>query len=309
MKKTTNLLSVENLDLSQAIALASPTDTPFATMLMQNGLVAPANATTITWRERKLSATRRGPQVEGFNATDAISTQRTEKKNNQQLFTNTAEVSGTLEAINVPGVPGGELASEINDRMIELKLELENYLLTGTLADEAGTTGRQMNGLINLINASNKFAPAAVGGLINKDDLVKAMQLPWANGLGGDKLVMCNSTVKEYLDKLFEMDKGVTLPALQGGGNVIGLSADRIHTNYGEGNILIDRWMPAETIVVFDLQNCKLRPLRDMTTKELAKTGDASKVMVVGEYSLEFNNSYGGSVINGIKGFVSGGAS
>ncbi|EPM2572237.1 SU10 major capsid protein [Listeria monocytogenes] len=309
MKKTTNLLSVENLDLSQAIALASPTDTPFSTMLMQSGLVAPANATTITWRERKLSSTKRGPQVEGFDATDAITTSRTEKKNNQQLFTNTAEVSGTLEAISVPGVPGGEIASEINDRMIELKLELENYLLTGTLADEAGATGRQMNGLINLINSSNKFAPSTAGGLVNKDDLVKAMQLPWANGLGGDKLVMCNSVVKEYLDKLFEMDKGVTLPALQGAGNVIGLSADRIHTNYGDGNILINRWMPAETIVVFDLQNCKLRPLRDMTTKELAKTGDASKVMIVGEYSLEFNNSYGGSVINGVKGFVNGGAS
>lgn len=305
MKKTTDLLSVENLDLSLAIALASPTDTPFTTLLMQGGLVAPANATTITWRERALNSTKRGPQIEGAAATDPLKTSRTEKKNNQQIFQRTAELSGTLQAINVPGVPGGEMAQELNDRMIEIKLELEDYLLKGTKADEDGETGtgRQMDGLLNLINPENKFAPADTAGLLSQDDLIRAMRLPWEKGLGGDKYVMCNATMKEYVNKLFKVEKGVQIPALQGAGNVIGLTVDQVHTDFGNGNILLNRWMPAETIVVFELTNNKLRPLRGLHAESLAKDGDSDKAMLVGEYSLEFTNSYAGSLITGVKGY------
>lgn len=304
MKKTTDLTKLENIDLSQAIAYASPMDTPFYTLLLQNGLSAPANATKITWREASLDETRKGPKLEGADASNIGKTARKELENNEQIFERTAEVSGSVNAIKVPGVAGGELSSEINDRMIEMKIDTEWYMLQGTKADETGTTPRQMDGLLNLINATNKFAVADKTGKIAIDDLVKGFRLPWEKGAGGDKIIMCGATVKEYLNKLFKADKGVQIPALQGGGNVIGLTADRIYTDYGTGNIILNRHMPAETLVIFELQNCKDRPLRKPQSEPLAKNGDSEKHMVIGETSLEFKNSYAGAVITGIKGFI-----
>ncbi|MBC2370157.1 DUF5309 domain-containing protein [Listeria booriae] len=304
MKKTTDLTALENIDLSTAIAYASPIDTPFTTLVMQNGLVAPANATKVTWREAALDETRKGPKLEGADASNITKTSRKEISNNQQIFERTAEVSGSLSAIQVIGVQGGELASEINDRMIETKLDMEWYFLQGTKADESGATPRQMNGLVNLINPDNKFSVADTGGLLAVDDLVKAFRLPWEKGAGGDKIIMTGATVKEHINKLFKADKGVTIPAMQGGGNIVGLTADRIYTDFGTGNIILNRHIPAEMILVFDLSNVKVRPLRDAKAEELAKTGDSSRHMVVGEYSLEFKNSFAGAVISNVKGFV-----
>ncbi|MBC1524451.1 SU10 major capsid protein [Listeria booriae] len=301
MKKTSNLTKLENIDLSNEVALVSPTDTPFTTLLMQNGLVAPANATTITWREKTLDPDRKTPKKEAADASNVTTSQRIEKSNNQQIFERTAEVSGTLQAINVPGI-GSEMAQEVYDAMVTAKIDLEYYAIQGTLANETASDPRQMNGIINLINAANKFSPADAGGLITVDDIKKAFRLPWDHGVGGDKIVMVNADTKEYIDKLFKTDEGVTLPALQGGGNIVGLTADRVHTNYGTGNIILNRHIPAETFLVFDLQSFKLRPLRPMQSKRLAENGDYSREMVFGEYSLELKNSYSGSVITGVKG-------
>ncbi|MBX9160038.1 SU10 major capsid protein [Bacillus cereus] len=302
MKKTTDLLSVEKIDLSEAIAYASPMDTPFTTLLLQNGLTADANSPEISWREAALDTNRKGPQLEGADATDPNKTLRELIKNNQQIFQRTAEVSGTLNAVKVTGVPGGEMASEINDRMIEAKDDLEWYLLQGTKADESGTTPRQMNGLINLINSRNKFA--ATGGKLSADDLIKAFRLCWEKGAGGDKLVQCGAQVAEFIDKLFKVEKGVMIPALQGGGNIIGLTADVIHTRYGRGNIVLNRHMPDGALAIVDLNQVRIRPLRKMAAEKLAKTGDSEKQMIAGEYSLELKNSYAGAVIHGITGYV-----
>ncbi|WP_239255557.1 SU10 major capsid protein [Listeria ilorinensis] len=303
MKKTSDLLDIEKIDLDEAIALASPTDTPFSTLLMQNGLTAGASSTTVSWREKQLNDTRRGPRLEGAEASDPLKSSRLEKKNNQQIFERTAEISGTAKAVKVPGIPGGELSSEINDRMIEAKLELEDYLINGTMADETTTAGRQMNGLINLTNPANKFAVADTGGLLTQEDLKKAMKLPWQKGLGGDKFIMVNDVVKEYLNQLFKVEKGVVIPAMQGSGNVIGLTVDQIHTDFGNANILINRWMTASTAAVFDLSQFKLRPLRTFSAEQLAKNGDSEKWMIIGEYTLQLTNSYSASIINNIKGY------
>lgn len=302
MKKTADLLSVEKIDLSEAIAYASPMDTPFTTLLLQNGLTADATSTEISWREAALDSNRKGPQLEGANATDPNKTVRELIKNNQQIFQRTAEVSGSLEAVKVPGVPGGEMASEINDRMIEAKVDLEWYALQGTKADESGATPRQMNGLINLINSRNKFTPA--NGKLSAEDVTKAFRLCWEKGAGGDKLVQCGSAVAEFIDKLFKVDKGVVIPAIQGGGNIIGITVDVIHTRYGRGNIVLNRHMPDGALTIVDLNQTKLRPLRKMAAQKLSKIGDSDKQMIVGEYSLELKNSYAGAVISGITGIV-----
>lgn len=302
MKKTTDLLSVEKIDLSEAIAYASPMDTPFTTLLLQNGLTKDANSTEISWREAALDANRKGPQLEGADATSANKTVRELIKNNEQIFQRTAEVSGSADAVKVIGVPGGEMSQEINDRMIEAKVDLEWYTLQGTKADESGATPRQMNGLINLINSRNKFTPK--DGKLSAEDLIKAFRLCWEKGSGGDKLVQCGAAVAEFIDKLFKVDKGVMIPALQGGGNIIGLTADQIHTRYGRGNIVLNRHMPDGALTIVDLNQVNLRPLRKMISKPLAESGDSSKQMIVGEYSLELKNSYAGAVISSITGIV-----
>lgn len=54
MVKRKKFLDGEVLDLSEQIALTSPTDTPLSTLILGRGAVVPAKDITVTWRERKL---------------------------------------------------------------------------------------------------------------------------------------------------------------------------------------------------------------------------------------------------------------
>ncbi|MFP9045166.1 DUF5309 family protein, partial [Enterococcus faecalis] len=77
-------------------------------------------------------------------------------------------VSGTLDAINVNGV-GSELANQVSQRALEMKLDLNKKLLIGVKANENGTKGRQMAGVINLINSDNLVKTSAADAVTRKD--------------------------------------------------------------------------------------------------------------------------------------------
>ena len=50
MVKRKKFLDGEVLDLSEQIALTSPTDTPLSTLILGRGAVVPAKDITVTWR-------------------------------------------------------------------------------------------------------------------------------------------------------------------------------------------------------------------------------------------------------------------
>ncbi|WP_373850051.1 DUF5309 family protein, partial [Jeotgalibaca porci] len=77
-----------------------------------------------------------------------------------------------------------------------------------------------------------------------------------------------------------------------------GLKLGTIVSNYGSGSILIEPSLPTGTIVALDTNYIALRPLREWRAEELAKTTDSKRLGIVGEYSLEYNASNSGAILN-----------
>lgn len=72
MVKRKKFLDGEVLDLSEQIALTSPTDTPLSTLILGRGAVVPAKDITVTWRERKLNEDNGTLKLEGAEAGEVI---------------------------------------------------------------------------------------------------------------------------------------------------------------------------------------------------------------------------------------------
>lgn len=154
MVKRNDFLANEVVDLKEEIKLVSPTDTPLTTLLMGRGQVVTATDITVTWREKELNSQRGTLIKEGAEAGTPIKSTRGSLDNLCQIMEKVTQVSGTAQALNPKGV-GNSFQSEVNDRLIETKRDMEWYFLNGTRHAEDTSNPRQMNGIMNLINSAN----------------------------------------------------------------------------------------------------------------------------------------------------------
>lgn len=138
MVKRADFLENEVVDLTEEIKLVSPTDTPLTTLLMGRGQVVPANDITVTWREKELNSDRGTLKLEGSEAGEAITSGRKTLSNVCQIIEKVTQVSGTARSLNPKGI-GDVFNSEVQDRLVETKRDMEWYFLNGTKALESGS--------------------------------------------------------------------------------------------------------------------------------------------------------------------------
>lgn len=291
MKKT-NTENLEYLDISPAINAMQVPNTPFLSWLLGAGKTTPAKSTEIKWREYDINKDDSSGQVEGGEYKDAES-DRVWINNLTEIFRKSTSVSGTLDAINVLGV-GSELDNQVAQRAMEMKIDLNRKLLTGVKADEAGNKGRQTNGIMNLINASNIVKTASATAVTRKD-IDKMFKTMYDKGYMGDKLILASPDMVELVTD--EADKGTKV--LNFGQTVtFGLKLGTIVSNFGSGSILIEPSLPVGTMIALDTNYVNLRPLREWRVEELAKTTDSKRIGLVGEYSIEYTASNSGAILN-----------
>ena len=126
MVKRKKFLDGEVLDLSEQIALTSPTDTPLSTLILGRGAVVPAKDITVTWRERKLNEDKGTLKLEGAEAGEVITSTRGSLSNVCQIIEKVTQVSGTAQALNPLGI-GNSFTAEVNDRLVETKRDIPTY--------------------------------------------------------------------------------------------------------------------------------------------------------------------------------------
>ncbi|HEY9411130.1 MAG TPA: DUF5309 family protein [Jiangellaceae bacterium] len=78
-------------------------------------------------------------------------------------------------------------------------------------------------------------------------------------------------------------------------GNVGGVTVDRINTDFGTLNIMLDRHMPQDTLAVVSLEMCRpvfleIPSKGHFFQEPLAKTGAKDRNMIYGEVGLEYGN-------------------
>jgi hypothetical protein len=293
MVKRNTFLANEVVDLAEEIKLVSPTDTPLTTMLMARGLVEKANDITVTWREKELNTTRGTLILEGAEAGEAIRSTRGSISNLCQIIEKVTKVSGTAQALHPVGV-GDVFQSEVQDRLIETKRDLEWYYLNGTKTEESDSTPRQMNGLVNLVNSANVVTTAS----LKEEDIQQALKGMWDHGAQGEYYAFVNASQKMAINALAKSGANVRWDLENGSTtNAYGIGVSKLVTDFGTVNLVLDRHMDANTILFVDLDEVRIAELRGTFYEDLPKAGDYHKGHVINESSIKLLNSYAGAKI------------
>ncbi len=294
MVKRKDFLDNEVMDLRDEIALVSPTDTPLTTLLMGRGAVVPAKDITVTWRERKLNEDHGTLILEGAEAGTPIKSSRGSLSNICQIIEKVTQVSGTAQALNPKGI-GNSFDAEIADRLLETKRDLEWYFLNGTKAEEADSTPRQMNGLINLVNSANVIDGTA--GL-TEDLLLDALQKMWDHGAQGEYFTFVNASVKRLINRLAKAGDNIRfIKGDEGVGKMFGVTYNRFESDFGILNMVLDRHTAANTLFAVDLEQVEIAELRGTFYEDLPKAGDYQKGHIINESTIKLLNSYAGAKI------------
>jgi len=279
MIKTANFLQNELIDLSKEISLIAPTDTPFATLLMQKKLVDTATSPIVSWRTKQLDNTADITVSEGSKTDTFQASTRVELNNVCQIFKKATQISGTAIATNVEGI-ADLYASEVNDRLIELKVALEKALINST-KDDGSTSGiRKMQGLLAWVPDVNK-----VNGTLSIESFKSTIRKLWENGVTGDIYCMCNADIKEEIDALFENQYRYIANNTD-----FGFVVRTIQTNYGNVNLVLNRHMPVDKAIFFDANYLRLSYLRKPFSELLSKDGDYISGHVITEATLKVLN-------------------
>ncbi|ANY67730.1 hypothetical protein BBD42_15595 [Paenibacillus sp. BIHB 4019] len=235
--------------------------------------------------------------VEGQEGADARSARfkpRVRKSNLTQIFDDSIEISGTAQAVAQYGIDN-QYEYEKQKKQLELALQLEKALING-VQYESGQI-RQMKGIrqfiqTNVTNVSGALALTHINTL--------AQQVYDAGGFatGGDYQIMVAARQKIALSAL-EADKVVLTRAENKRGRV----ADFIVTDFGEFEIVLNQNLAADELFLTDANRMAIKPLR---TREFGHTylgakGDYTTGMIVGEYTLQFEQEKAHGRLKGLS--------
>ncbi len=222
--------------------------------------------------------------IEGADARAAHSQTRTKPYNICQVFDATVQITGTMEQVIKAGIAGSESDYQIEQRLKEMKILLERSMLMGTRVDGSSSTFRAMRGMAEWIASNNSNASGVAVTAANIEADARAC---YDSG-GNPGLIICNSYLAERITKLYETRIRTEPEEILGGAQIHRILLPI--AGMAELAIIVDRWIPSNEYLILDPTKVALGRLRGFEMDELAKTGDAEKSQVLGEYTLVFKN-------------------
>ena len=292
-------------DLSNVIYNISPEETPF----MSNVGKGSAKSTYFEWQEDSLAATDlNNAQVEGDDSPAVEPSPTARIGNYTQISRKTVTVSGTLEAVDKAGRKS-EMAYQMAKRAAELKRDMEAIATSGQAAVGGNsTTARKTAGFgaflrtntnngatatdPTLSGTTSGFPNAAAGNGTDRaytETILKdVIQQVWTEG-GDAKMLMVGALIKQKVSSFagIAAQRFNVNGAKQG--TIIG-AADIYVSDFGNVEVVPNRFMPADVAYHVDPSMASIMFLRPFEKVELAKTGDADKMLLICEWGVKVNN-------------------
>lgn len=288
---------------------ASPEDTPFLSAI--GGLTGGTSvgATLFEWQGYDLRDAKNDRQrAEGAAAPSGEQRVRFNASNVVEIHQEAVEVSytkqGATKQRNTAGaeivqlgntaIPADELAWQLDQQFKQIARDVELTFLTGTYQNPSdNTTVRKTRGLLEAIT-TNVVATTTTAKTLTDEEVLDLFQKVWDNGGISEaetRTVIVNATLKRALTRLFITDNGYKEESR----NVGGVNLQTFETDFGKANIMLDRYMPADTLVVCSLEDCSPAFLEipgkgHFFAEPLAKTGAADRVQIYGEIGLQYGN-------------------
>lgn len=298
-------------DLANVIYNISPEETPFTNNIGRGT----ASNTIFEWQVDELAAASdanayvEGDDVSSFTA--AVPTERL--ANYTQISRKDVIISGSLEKLDKAG-RRSEIAYQLSKRGAELKRDIEASALANQAAvvGSMPSTARRTAGLPAFLRTNTNRGvgganPTVSNGLVNaaatdgtaraftETQLKDVIQKVWTEG-GTPKMLMVgpgNKVVASTFTGIADIRFNLTAPKTAA---IIG-AADIYVSDFGQISIVPNRFQRNRDAFVLDPEMCELAWLRPITQVELAKTGDAEKRMLIGEWGLKVKQQKGLGVI------------
>lgn len=290
-------------DLTDVIWNISPTETPFVTSIGR----AKAEAVLHEWQTDSLAdASSSNAQLEGDDISSFDAVTATVRLNNDcQISRKTVVVSGTEEAVRKAGRKS-EIAYQVAKRGKELRRDIEKILVGANQAKAAGnsTTARTTASVLSWIKTNTSKGsggadPSAADGTGTRTDgtgraFSEAQLKSVLKGVfdhSGDEpeLLMLPSAQKQVASTF----AGNATRMVEADTNKLVASIDVYEYDFGTVRIVPNRFMRTTDALVINTDLWKLAWLRPIQMVNLAKSGDATKKMLLGEYALEACNEAG----------------
>jgi hypothetical protein len=284
-------------DISDLISNISPTKTPFQASLKSEKV----NNTIFQWQEDSLaSVDLTNAKPEGFDATDSDMAPTVMRSQYTQILSKTVRISQTADVVATYG-RAKETAYQVSKASAELKRDLEAIMIGQAQNASAGTGGagvaasaRKMASVFGndingnaLIAAAVKVDKTATPSALSEQNILDVNQKLYA--AGSEANVIMVKPADALLIAGFTNSAGRTRTINDGGKTVVN-AVDLYVSPYGEQKVVINRFMKANSALVYDSANWKQVTLRPWSRELLAKNGDSDRHMIVGEFSLKHVN-------------------
>jgi hypothetical protein len=220
-------------------------------------------------------------------------TTKTGRFNNTQLYEDTVVVTSTDQAIK-KWVETNDLDAQVARALKIAWIEWERTLIDGRkVASSAGVAGA-MDGILPVLT-TNAYAKA--GAYFVEDFLLQALQDTWAAGHPAD-LVVVNAFQKRQANKFLDSMRMTTRTDRVGGAIV-----DTYQSDFGTVDIMLDRNVPADTVMVLSTDLIGFGPLTDHQLSAApveTSTRTKSAMQIIGQYTSETRNENAHAKITGL---------
>ena len=221
-------------------------------------------------------------RLEGADSDPIGYTDLSTNSNYTQIFHKEIKQTGTAPYQDRWGMTD-QMQYESAKSIPEMMRLIERTLQYGKRAAGSTTTPRMMGGYqefitTNKASGANMSVSSLIPGIIED-----AVELIYNAGGAGDFLGIVNPATYQKIKNAYDSSSYVRYAPEQ---NRFGTLVDRIVTPFGDVSFVIDRWQLSNLIPILKLDNVGMLTLRPWQVEDLAKTGDAEKKQLIGEFTF-----------------------
>lgn len=170
---------------------------------------------------------------------------------------------------------------EVMKKFKELSIRHERNLLLGYRdAPDSSTGARSMGGIFFYSGNFNSQSDDAAAVKTTINTLIRDC---WADGANDAKTAFVSPAVQAAITANFD----ASLRRSEVSDTIVGFVTERIRTDFGEIELIVDRYMPKTKGLILSRPYLKHKVFDGWFHELLSKTGDSDVGHIVGEYSLE----------------------
>jgi hypothetical protein len=281
-------------DISDIITNISPRKTPFLSSIGNEKIHQPL----FQWQEDSLRGVQGTAAAanEGADPSDITVVPTVMRSNQSQIFVEAVKVSGSVQKTLSYG-RAKELAYQMSKSAAALKRDLENAFVGTAQAGNVGSansgTARLMIGAQAQIAAGNTVHLGAAVAL-NESALLTQLGVAYTAGADPTRIMLTPSN--SIIVAAFAAASGRYRTFTDAKSNNIVNTVNLYVSPFGEQKVELNRFLATKNTLIYEPEMWNQATFRPWTRETLAKTGDAEKQMIIGEFSLKHKN-YGASAL------------